>query len=289
MNAPAAMPVHVINLDRAPERWSFMQAQGARRGLDLQRVAAVDGSAIAEAELARLCARDARGRRLIGAELGCYRSHMLAWARIAGGDAAFGAVLEDDVWLASDAAAFLGHAGWIPGDAEVITLSANGVRVTRAEVAELTHVGRGLHRLVSRTVDAGGYILARTAARRLLAAEPRFHLAVDLVLLDPAGGRVIYQVVPGLCVQQKHASFAFLAPGAGASAIQDAKPRRGHSPASTAKLGREAHNLWSKQLLPPLLPALQLFTPRAARIVKARVPFADAAPGYGGTQLPLAG
>lgn len=274
----------VINLARSPERWRFMAAQSDRHGLGLTRLEAVDGTAIAETEVRRLCAPDAFGRRLTRFELACYFSHMAAWRAVADSAAAFGAVFEDDVFLAEDIAMFLGSPDWVPADADVVKLTANDVKVHLSARARPTLSGRVLHHLRSRTVDAGGYVVSARYARRLLAAGGHFAEPVDRVLLDPSRGATLYQLVPGVCVQGKWADFDFLPHAERGSLVQLDKPRKTRTLATAIgprKIRSEARNLWRKTLFPALLPVLQTFTPEAERIVVAAVAFRKEAAAHG--------
>ena len=102
----AALPVYVINLDRAPERWAEARRQLEGRRRPFERVPAVDGAAFTCAELDAV-----RGRKpalfrwlrdLSPAEVGCYLSHRRLWQRIAAADAPGAVVLEDDFVLDAD-------------------------------------------------------------------------------------------------------------------------------------------------------------------------------------------
>lgn len=94
-------PSYVINLAANTARLDNAARQLDAQGLPWQRIDAVNGWALSEAEIARAydAAANARcGRHpLVPAEIGCYLSHIAAWARIASGDAPGGFIFEDDL------------------------------------------------------------------------------------------------------------------------------------------------------------------------------------------------
>jgi glycosyl transferase, family 25 len=98
-----------INLDSAAARWAGLVADAAAHGLVLERVAAVDGRAVLppwDGFDAREFARRT-GRRCLGGEYGCHRSHLAALRGAALGSAEWSVVLEDDVRFLPDSAARL--------------------------------------------------------------------------------------------------------------------------------------------------------------------------------------
>jgi glycosyl transferase family 25 len=260
-----------INLDRAPGRRRSMEAQSDRFGLRLERIAAVDGREIDEAERQRLSPATAEAP-LSRSELGCYRSHMLAWRAIVDAGEPWGLVFEDDVFLADDIAAFAADADWIPADAAVVRLSSNRLPVTLSVAPVGRHSGRELVRLRSATVDLGGYVIAAAHARMLLDRTRHYERPVDRLLLDPADGSVIYQLYPGAVVQAKWADFAFLPQADAASQIQNEKPPRRRRPLG-AKLRGELRNLYARVIFPATLPLTQRFRPASRRLRVAPVPF----------------
>ncbi len=159
------MKASVINLDRSPDRWAFAEAQGDRLGLDLARVAAVDGQAIPDTLWIELCPLFDRTRRITKYELACFLSHLSAWEALAASGASHGVVFEDDVLLADDAARFLGAADWPPPDADLVKLTASKRPAKLSRVVLPGPDGRGLRRLVSPTIDSAGYVISAAHAR----------------------------------------------------------------------------------------------------------------------------
>ncbi len=80
----------VINLDRSPERLADIRADMAAEGIDLIRIAGVDGKTIPEAERTLLDEPTflrRHGKRPVAGEYGCYLSHLKAIDAIAAGEA----------------------------------------------------------------------------------------------------------------------------------------------------------------------------------------------------------
>ncbi|MGC1302044.1 MAG: glycosyltransferase family 25 protein [Caulobacteraceae bacterium] len=93
--------VHVISLDRTPERWSHFQADNP--GIAMERFAAVDGRAAPLVALVEAGLADA-GLGYTPGAFGCALSHAALWRRcVESGDAL--TVCEDDAILRPDFAA----------------------------------------------------------------------------------------------------------------------------------------------------------------------------------------
>ncbi|MGN6769471.1 MAG: glycosyltransferase family 25 protein [Rhizobiaceae bacterium] len=97
---PLRWPLLIVNLDRSPERWRHAETAYRRGGFAVERLSAVDGDILTEAEIAAIV-DFGRNRRLYKhpltrGEIGCYLSHRLAWRRILTSGAEGGYVFEDD-------------------------------------------------------------------------------------------------------------------------------------------------------------------------------------------------
>jgi glycosyl transferase family 25 len=245
----------VINLARAPERWSSMARQAAERGLAIERLEAVDGRD--PAALAASAA--APGNRLSPGEIACFESHRAAWRRIADGDAPFGLVLEDDVFLAPALADVLAGLPRAAGGLDIVKLNAHprGMLVRTAPLARVA--GRALVRPAQGTSDSSAYVISRGFAARALAIHTGYTLPLDLALFDPATCPAIAQLDPAVTVQQRYAGFRFLDEAAPKTSIQPdraaaARPRS--DPLTAAR--REAARVWRRRLLPAAQPLLNL-------------------------------
>lgn len=99
------MRIFAINLDRSVDRWQKLSAKAHELGLNITRVAAVDGKWTAEdAREATddLAFRRNTGRLMLAGEYGCYRSHIRALQTFLDTGAEVGLILEDDVELEAD-------------------------------------------------------------------------------------------------------------------------------------------------------------------------------------------
>ena len=104
-------PAYVINLADNTARMSAVQGALEDKGVDFERIEAVNGWKLEAEEIASVydADRNARDGRqpLVPAEIGCYLSHVAAWRRIAEGEAAGGFVFEDDFAATPDLEAVL--------------------------------------------------------------------------------------------------------------------------------------------------------------------------------------
>ena len=191
MSAPvpaAPILIYVINLDRCVERWERMRGQAVQYGLNIVRVAAVDGESVADHERVGFHARSFyyhNGRKILAGEYGCYRSHLLALEAFAASGDAMAIIVEDDVDLnnglipramaAVDAVAGAGAGG------SIIKL-ANHRKVGFRPVATTTHgdsIGRCQH---GPQGSAACYIVTRKAALTLLKTLHSVLLPYDVAL-----------------------------------------------------------------------------------------------------------
>jgi glycosyl transferase family 25 len=201
------IPAYLINLDRSPDRLGRMQARFDALQVGFVRVTAADGKALSDAEREAVSARHEDWLPLTASEIGCFLSHRDCWRRIAEGDARYGCVFEDDMLLSRHLKDCLAEASWIPADAEIVKIEEGHNRVWLDMPLYELKDGFRLGRLRSTHYRAGGYIVSRDAARRLLAMTERFALPTDLFLFDAAIGEasrfVIYQLLPALAEQEK--------------------------------------------------------------------------------------
>ncbi|HRO13292.1 glycosyltransferase family 25 protein [Amaricoccus sp.] len=237
---------HLINLDRAPERWASVSRIAAERGLAIERVPAVDGR---DPEQLRQAAV-APGTALTPVEIACFESHRAAWRRIAAGEAPFGLVLEDDVFLAAGIVGFLDALPAAAAGLDLVKLNAHprGMILHARPIAEVA--GRRLLRPAQRTSDASAYVISRAFAARALELHSGYREALDLALFEPGTGARIAQVDPALAIQQRYADFRFLDEGAPKTQIQPDRAAPRPRPGALTALRREAARLWRRRLLP---------------------------------------
>ncbi|WP_084652730.1 glycosyltransferase family 25 protein [Mesorhizobium sp. WSM1293] len=200
------MKSYIINLDRSPGRMQRMADRLNSIGADFERVPAVDGRLLSEAEISDVYRPLAGAAAMTPEEVGCFLSHRKCWERIVSGTDAYGCVFEDDMLISKQAALFLGGGtDWIPRNADIVKIETVGGRVWLDRVVSPLTGAFKLALLRSFHFGSGGYILSRAAAERLLAVTRVFSDAVDHVKFNPAcgiaGSLKSYQVIPALCVQ----------------------------------------------------------------------------------------
>jgi glycosyl transferase family 25 len=188
------MKVYLINLDRHAERLAHATAEFRRLGLEFERLPAIDGFALQSSDVSALSSRLSRG------ELGCLLSHREAWRRIAEGPEPFAAVFEDDIHLADWAGDFLRDADWVPPGTAIVKLETMLKPVLLGRTAMPTRRHCALAALQSAHMGSAGYVLASTAAPRLLEAGISAPSDTVLFRIAPASLPVL-QLDPALCVQ----------------------------------------------------------------------------------------
>lgn len=186
-----------INLDRAAERRRFMERQGERLGLALERVRAVEAGEIDAAVSLRLNGR--WERPLSDGELGCFLSHHAIWREVADGKGPV-LVLEDDAVLSRCLPEALPRlASFAPG--EFLNLETFGRRRFAATGAVDLGGGVSVRRVLRDKSGSAAYLLRPAGARKLLArAERRGAAPVDAFL---HGLRELssFQAEPALAIQ----------------------------------------------------------------------------------------
>ncbi len=215
------MKAYYINLDRALERRKHMEEQAARLGIDLVRIAAVDGKLLSEQEAEKFCPTKGRTHKLSFVEIACFLSHRKAWQLIVDGQDTHGVVLEDDLLLTPEFPRFVNSSDWILDSFDVVKVETTCRPLLLMPPRNDVGGGRKVWRMASENMGGGGYILSRKAARILLDETQTFADPVDCVLFHPDSQiwtlLSICQMVPALCIQQVRSKTVFLDATAAAS------------------------------------------------------------------------
>jgi glycosyl transferase family 25 len=163
----------VINLDPAIERRERMASQLRALGLRFERLGhdfrRLDRTAIRNWYAAHFPSLRPPAFALSGAELGCWASHLSAWAHIAASGRSAGTVLEDDVLLAPEIGTIVRTLESDLGGFDVVYLGTSSRNLSRRRVAAVA--GLRLHRPVGLVVNTWGYVVSARWAAALLAAE----------------------------------------------------------------------------------------------------------------------
>ncbi|RIY02063.1 hypothetical protein D3218_07105 [Aureimonas flava] len=186
-----------VNLDRAGERRAFMEGQGARLGLALERVRAVETGDISADVDARLNGR--WERPLSGPELGCFLSHHGIWAEVARGDGPV-LVLEDDAVLSRRTGEALRRLAAFE-DADFLNLESFDRRRFAARRAVDLGGGIAVRRVYRDKSGSAGYLLWPAGARKLLERTERRGAAPVDAFLHGCAALVSWQAEPALVMQ----------------------------------------------------------------------------------------
>ncbi|QYA04704.1 glycosyltransferase family 25 protein [Rhizobium sp. B21/90] len=178
--------IYVINLDRCIERWDRLRTQAVQHGLNLVRVAAVDGQSVLAEERVGFHPRSFsyhNGRTILAGEYGCYRSHLLALETFVASGDAMAIIIEDDVDLnAALIPRAMAAVAAVPGTEGSVIKLANHRKVGFRPVAMTTLgdvVGRCLH---GPQGSAACYIVTREAALKLVKRLNTVLLPYDVAL-----------------------------------------------------------------------------------------------------------
>lgn len=179
--------VFVINLEGAEQRLQHISRELSAYAREFTRVPAVDGrkldlAAVEEYGSAR--AERYMGRELIGAEYGCYKSHLAAASAFLASDAAYGLVLEDDAVLKCDPIEIAEQAVAalcaVDVDWKLINLGANKNRLS-SKVSEVSAGGfqSELHAAHYFPMMASGLVWSRRGAEEFAREHKRIFAPVD--------------------------------------------------------------------------------------------------------------
>ena len=121
---------------------------------------------------------------LSGPELGCWASHLSAWARIGASGEATGTVLEDDVLLAPEFGARIRALENDLGGFDLVYLGTSSRNLSRRRVTPIA--GLPVHAPVGLVVNTWGYVVSARWIERLLT---RAHLSIAMPIDHFLGGR----------------------------------------------------------------------------------------------------
>jgi glycosyl transferase family 25 len=195
----------VINLDRSRDRLAHITAEFTRIGVAFERVKAIDARDRPELDHMPQNVLYKQRLRLTGGEIACLLSHRACWTIVAGDDAPYAAIFEDDAVFCARAGALLGNADWIPADADIIKLETFFQKTIVGRKRIPAGPGFSVSRLFADHMGTGGYIISKRTASDLIEASKEIRTAVDDLVFNPAfrilPRKTIYQLIPALCVQ----------------------------------------------------------------------------------------
>lgn len=201
------LPIHVINLARAPERLEAVGSALEGFGLGWRRVEAIDRGRVPVASLTAAFGAGplARAFPATAGDMACSLTHRRLWEEIAGDSAEAAVVLEDDATLAPAFPAF--------AKPEVAGLMRDhGMELLKLEFwpgAQQSRrfplgaplgsgpAGTALYRLRSGFLGTCGYVLTARGAATLLSRFPALTVPVDHFLFGRSAGLGFDLLRPG--------------------------------------------------------------------------------------------
>lgn len=203
------MKSYVINLERNPERLQALRSKFDALGVSFERCPAVDGKYLSDDDFERFkTARPLFHKDWPKSKMGCFLSHYSTWEKIAASEDKYGVVFEDDLHISKDLKGFIELDYWIHAGMDIIRLEPSTNRVLMSEPVAAWQ-GRKLCKVRSTSWCAGGYILSREAAKRLIdlpekeqvgCADHTLFCHEELIIARKLN---TLQVVPALCIQDK--------------------------------------------------------------------------------------
>lgn len=203
------MSVHIemTNLERAGDRRLHMKSEMAEAGIDVTFHPAFDYTQHGEAEIQARCNSEGPWGTFHTPNMAATITHAQAWERFLASEASHCLVMEDDIFISPDLGTWLENLDWWPADADIVKLECWRSPNTKVlmEAPKTGYRGRTVSRILSRHMGAAGYMLTRSAAKRLLASQP-FNMVVDHILFNTnasptARSMKIYQIMPAMIVQ----------------------------------------------------------------------------------------
>lgn len=178
-----------------------------RVNLSAERIEAIDAKE--PSAQSKINALRIPGSGLSDAEAACILSHREAWKKLIASTDSFLAIFEDDAHLSDDIGHLLSF-DQMAENLDLVKLETPSGKVSYAWKAYAPFCGRKLHRLITKAYGAGGYIVSRKCAQRLLEISEKCDEPVDVILFDeksPIWNEFpVLQIVPAACIQDSELS-----------------------------------------------------------------------------------
>lgn len=199
------MLVQLINLDARRDRLEAFEQAASELDLAFERLPACNGYLPEFEDRASRIPVTPRGEAVGPRALACTESHRVGWRRILDEGHAFGVMLEDDIFMATDMGDICARTDWIPADADLVKLETMNYRVLLSRDSHQVAPGRMLRRMLSEHLGTGGYVVSRAAAEKLLKATDAPDDTIDRMMFDMrhplSRSLTIYQMTPAPCAQ----------------------------------------------------------------------------------------
>ena len=174
--------IFCINLDRRTDRWEASKAIFDKHKMDVIRISAVDGSALADGHITRN-------------ELGCSLSHANVLERMVNENMNKILVLEDDVDFIEDLQGyFAAHVNSIPVNWNMLYFGGNHINPPVKVNSAIAKINR--------TYTTSSYAINRNTARAAIADIRAGRKQVDVVYSRYHPGSMCYAFVPAIAWQR---------------------------------------------------------------------------------------
>ena len=174
------MKVYLVNMDRSTDRLEIMQRRLSALGLKFERVAAVDGSKLTEAENGCVISPNWRYPYfLTPGEVGCFLSHRKCWQKLIDSGDSWALVLEDDSVFHPKAKEYFQSTSWIPEGVQLVQFSF-AKDSTFSDKSVLLANGNRLVRVKhSSPCGTYAYMISRDAAKKALELSNKIEGPID--------------------------------------------------------------------------------------------------------------
>ena len=202
------LQISVISLAHRHDRHESITTQADQLGIDITIFPAINGAEVDPGRLDQKIARNGPLGEMGPGIRACTLSHMELISEFLDGQAKYCLVLEDDAQFAADTPGWLQNLDWIPADADVVKIEAfelPGLVILLGPDMPETR-GRKLAKSWSRNTGGCGYILSRTAAKKIMQDNNLINVPIDHYLFNAnvskiAADLTIYQMYPALIRQ----------------------------------------------------------------------------------------
>jgi len=200
--------IYVLNLERHKERLENMQKQLGEFDLKWEHVVAVDAMNADENELGEYTDITGPIPRMGSGARACTAGHFKIWKRFLATDATVAFILEDDVRISKQFPAFVEAATAFADNVDILNFNRQNSKrefkkliVSRIN-SHINDVFEG-KRLLGPHYGTAGYMITRSAARRLCYQIKRTNIPIDHLLFNPNVSSFnrssrIYQAFPAM-------------------------------------------------------------------------------------------
>ncbi|MBC6443759.1 MAG: glycosyltransferase family 25 protein [Rhodobacteraceae bacterium] len=191
--------LYYINLDRAPERRTFMEAQFADIGVQAQRFRALDARAAGPTGEGGYVPGSGWRYGLTKAEIACFESHRAVWRRVLEQGLSSAVIMEDDVVLSGATGPVIESLASAAPEYDLVKLDYSP-KPSYFDAVRMMN-GVAVRQILQPITSAGAYIVSGKGAKKLMKASRRYSDPADDFITMPRRMWRMYQVFPAVCIQ----------------------------------------------------------------------------------------